>query len=91
MSRLARRELTFQRVRVPKPPDRLAPGIRDLIRYGRSWQLQFMGLRIPFSICDGMKSFSNRRWANRKDLINVPCGTRECLQRARVAEGPEVR
>ena len=40
---------------------------------------------------DGMKSWSNRRWANREDLVNVACGTRECLQRARVAEGPEVR
>ena len=43
------------------------------------------------SICDGMKSCSNRRWANREDLVNVPGGTRECLQRARVAEGPKVR
>ena len=42
-------------------------------------------------LCDGMKSFSNRRWANREDLVNVPRGARECLQRARVAEGPEVR
>ena len=40
---------------------------------------------------DGMKSWSNRRWANREDLVNVPGGTRECLQRARVAEGPKVR
>ena len=39
-------------------------------------------------IRDGMKSFSNRRWANRKDLFNVPRGARECLQRARAAEGP---
>ena len=45
----------------------------------------------PCSICDGMKSCSNRRWANREDLVNVPCGTRECLQRAQVAEGPKVR
>ena len=43
------------------------------------------------SIRDGMKSCSNRRWANREDLVNVPGGTRECLQRARVAEGPKVR
>jgi hypothetical protein len=40
------------------------------------------------SIRDGMKSFSNRRWANRKDWSNVLGGTRECLQHARVAEGP---
>jgi hypothetical protein len=29
-------------------------------------------------ICDGMKSFSNRRWADRKVWFNVPRGTREC-------------
>ncbi len=48
---------------------------------------------IPFrllggAIRDGMKSFSNRRWANREVWYNVLGGTRECLQRARVAEGP---
>jgi PglD N-terminal domain len=43
------------------------------------------------NVCDGMKSCSNRRWANREDLVNVPLGTRECLQRARAAEGPKVR
>jgi len=42
-------------------------------------------------ISDGMKSFSNRRWADRKVWFNVPRGTRECLQQARVAEGPKVR
>jgi hypothetical protein len=40
---------------------------------------------------DGMKSFSNRRWADRKVWFNVPRGTCECLQHARVAEGPKVR
>ena len=29
-------------------------------------------------IRDGMKSFSNRRWADRKVWFNVPRGTREC-------------
>ena len=47
-------------------------------------------LQIDFSesvkICDGMKSCSNRRWAKRENLVNVPCETRECLQGARVAE-----
>ena len=49
-----------------------------------------LGFRSAF-LCDGMKSWSNRRWANREELVNVPGGTRECLQRARVAEGPKVR
>ena len=30
------------------------------------------------SIRDGMKSFSNRRWADRNVWFNVPRGTREC-------------
>ena len=30
------------------------------------------------SISDGMKSFSNRRWADRNVWFNVPRGTREC-------------
>jgi hypothetical protein len=29
-------------------------------------------------IRDGMKSFSNRRWADRNVWFNVPRGTREC-------------
>ena len=43
------------------------------------------------SICVGMKSFSNWRWANREVWYNVLGGTRECLQHAGVAEGPKVR
>ncbi len=31
-----------------------------------------------FIICDGMKSFSNWRWADRNVSFNVPRGTREC-------------
>ena len=50
--------------------------------------LRYFPIRVIQNIRDGMKSFSNRRWANRKDLFNVPRGARECLQRARAAEGP---
>ena len=47
--------------------------------------------RLIREIRDGMKSFSNRRCADREVWCNVPGGTRECLQHALVAEGPKVR
>jgi len=65
-------------------------------RYEERFQVPVLSRTREFdkssvSICDGMKSCRNRRWANREVLVNVPCGTRECLQRAWAAEGPKVR
>ena len=68
--------------------DFLTAELRPLTSDWLDFAFQLTSIR---QIRDGMKSFSNRRWANREDLVNVPRGTRECLQRARVAEGPEVR